>query len=167
LILYAGIGLAVSGVATIFFIYQGLLDSNASPTVTVSQTADEFQLEEVHANPSLVMHTHTRLELQRSGQALQIPAEIGISSDLWHDHSLDHFGPSRGLLAPLHTHDTSGTIHIESVVVRNYTLGEFLSIWGMDRDQIVSVGTASGTPIEDYENHILGRSESLVIEVSD
>ena len=33
-------------------------------------------------------------------------------------------------MAPLHTHDTSGIIHVESSVKRNYTLGEFLNTWG-------------------------------------
>jgi hypothetical protein len=31
-------------------------------------------------------------------------------------------------MAPLHTHDSSGIIHVESVVDRNYTLDEFLDM---------------------------------------
>jgi len=31
-------------------------------------------------------------------------------------------------MAPLHTHDRSGIIHVESVVDRNYTLDEFLDM---------------------------------------
>ena len=30
----------------------------------------------------------------------------------------------------LHTHDTTGVIHIESPVQRRYTLGEFFDLWG-------------------------------------
>lgn len=30
---------------------------------------------------------------------------------------------------PLHTHDTSGTIHVETDVNRNYTVGDFFLIW--------------------------------------
>lgn len=33
-------------------------------------------------------------------------------------------------MSPLHTHDTSGTIHVESNSYRTYTLGQFLDIWG-------------------------------------
>ncbi len=54
---------------------------------------------------------------------------------LWKDHSLDKYGMQAmfdGMsgMAPLHTHDASGIIHVESSVKRNYTLGEFLNIWG-------------------------------------
>lgn len=31
---------------------------------------------------------------------------------------------------PLHTHDTSGTIHVETDVNQNYTIGDFFLIWG-------------------------------------
>ena len=167
-LIYAGVGLAVSGIATIFLLYQGLTASDASDIPDIAdQQSDRFQLEEVHANPSLVMHIHTQLELQKSGQQMQVPAEIGIAPELWHDHSLDQFGPSRALLAPLHTHDTTGTIHIESVVNRNYTLGEFLTIWGFNEEKIVKVSDGDGTEISDYENHILGRNARIVIEIQD
>lgn len=166
--LFAGIGLAVSGIVTIFLIYQGLTVSDASDISPVTnQQTGEFHLEEVHANPNLVMHIHTQLDLRNDGQQVQVPAEIGIASELWHDHSLDQFGPSRALLAPLHTHDTTGTIHIESVLHRNYTLGEFLSIWGFDQEKIVRVSTGDGMEIVDYSNHVLGRNARIVMEVRD
>jgi hypothetical protein len=166
--LFAGIGLAVSGIATILLIYQGMTATDASDFARVTdQQSGEFQLEEVHANPNLVMHIHTQLELHNEGQQVQVPAEIGIASELWHDHSLDQFGPSRALLAPLHTHDTTGTIHIESVVLRNYTLGEFLSIWGFDQERIVKVSTGDGLDIADYSNHVLGRNARIIMEVRD
>src|SRR3989475_4379207 len=44
-----------------------------------------------------------------------IPANIGFSSDC---------------ARPLHTHDTSGTIHVETDVNQNYTIGDFFLIWG-------------------------------------
>jgi hypothetical protein len=31
---------------------------------------------------------------------------------------------------PIHTHDTSGTLHVETDVNRNYTVGDFFLIWG-------------------------------------
>jgi hypothetical protein len=169
LLLYAGIGLACSGVVTIILIYHGLDSSNASEAgqQNASQIRNsEFQLEEVHANPSLVMHIHAEIEVLQDGEKVQVPAEIGIARELWHDHSLDEFGPSRSLLAPLHTHDATGTIHIESIVLRNYTLGEFLSIWGVNREAISGVSTADGAPVEEYWNHVLARNEKLVIELA-
>lgn len=166
-LIYAGIGLVASGIATIFLVYQDMFASSASDGVADSgQADDEFTLEEVHANPALVMHIHAQIEVLNSGQIQKVPAEIGIDPQLWHDHSLDQFGPSKALLSPLHTHDESGTIHIESVVNRDYTLGEFLSIWGMDKASIVKVRSSEGNEIEDFENHVLQRNERLIIEVS-
>ena len=31
----------------------------------------------------------------------------------------------------LHTHDTSGTVHMESSVARTFTLGDFFDVWGV------------------------------------
>ncbi len=33
--------------------------------------------------------------------------------------------------APLHTHDASGVIHVESPTARAYTLGDFFAVWGV------------------------------------
>lgn len=168
LLAYAGIGLVASGIATIFIIYQGTFALNVSnDKVNTIQQDEEFTLEEVHANPALVMHIHSQIEVRNSWQNVVLPAEIGIASELWHDHSLDQFGPSRALLAPIHTHDESGAIHIESVVNRDYTLGEFLSIWGMGQDKILRVTSGDGLEIEDFQNHVLTRNERLIIEVRD
>lgn len=168
MLVFAGIGLAISGIVTIFIIYQGTFaSSGAINQASTGQNTGEFVLEEVHANPALVMHIHSQVEVQNSGQKVVVPAEIGIASELWHDHSLDQFGPSRALLAPLHTHDESGTIHIESVVNRDYTLGEFLSIWGIGEDKILKVTSGDGEGIADFQNHVLVRNERLVIEVRD
>ncbi|HKU48611.1 MAG TPA: hypothetical protein VJP79_01550 [Nitrososphaera sp.] len=164
---YAGIGLVASGIATIFLIYQGTLASN-SPVSQGALNERNFQLEEVHANPNLVMHDHVLLQLRNvEGRGIQLPAEIGIAPELWHDHSLDNFGPSRGLLSPIHTHDQSGTIHIESVVKREYTLGEFLAIWGVDQSKISKVTLDNGTQIADIQDHVLARNERLVMQLQD
>jgi hypothetical protein len=34
-------------------------------------------------------------------------------------------------ISPLHTHDTTGVIHVESPTVRDFTLGEFFGVWGL------------------------------------
>ena len=46
------------------------------------------------------------------------------------------FGPlaqtaSGVLFSPIHTHDTSGIIHVESPTVRPFTLGELFDVWGV------------------------------------
>ena len=93
-----------------------------------------------HEQDRMAFHWHPRLSMTISGQAVMIPANIGIDPSLWQDHSLDAYGmqamPSMGMgaMAPLHTHDASGKIHLESLEVRDYTLGDFFRIWGESFD---------------------------------
>lgn len=62
------------------------------------------------------MHIHQHLDLYVDGRKVPVPAGIGI-------HPAVEF-------APLHTHDASGVIHVESPTVRTYTLGQFFAVWG-------------------------------------
>jgi len=64
-----------------------------------------------------VVHIHQHLDLYVDGRKVTVPAGIGID-------------PAVGY-APLHTHDTSGVVHVESPTVRSYTLGEFFAVWGL------------------------------------
>jgi len=163
---FAGVGLAASGIVTIFLLYQAYWSEGSRNSLAPNQDQTRFQLEEIHASPSLVMHIHAHISVVRGGESVVVPEEIGINPELWKDRSLDEFGPSSGLLTPMHTHDSSGTIHIESTVNREYTLGEFLRIWGMDPSAVVKVTDASGNEIQDHENLVLERNAQLVVEIS-
>ena len=67
-------------------------------------------------------HTHTTLRVIVDGKEKQVPADIGI--DL-----------ASGKIAALHTHDTSGLVHLESAKENDsYTLEQFLTVWGMPKD---------------------------------
>jgi hypothetical protein len=63
------------------------------------------------------VHIHQHLDLYVDSHKVPVPAGIGID-------------PAVGY-APLHTHDPSGVIHVESPTVRPYTLGEFFAVWGV------------------------------------
>ena len=78
------------------------------------------------------VHWHSHLSVTLNGSPFTVPANIGIDSSLWKDHSLDQYGSGA---AALHTHDTSGTIHVEvNTSHRDFTLHEFLAIWGEPSD---------------------------------
>jgi len=64
------------------------------------------------------LHMHQHLDLFIHGHPVPVPAEIGVNR-------------VEGFIAPIHTHDGSGMIHIESSVVSRYTLGQFFDIWGL------------------------------------
>jgi hypothetical protein len=154
LFLLAGVGLAVSGIATMMLTYQGL-----------AQTPDQntFSLAEIHS-VRMEVHDHVPIVVVKGGQRMQVPENIGIAPELWKDHSLDSFGPAS--IAPMHTHDKSGTIHIESISAREFTLGEFVRIWGI-ADEVERVMDASGQEIHDFQNHILEDNKGLVLELRD
>jgi hypothetical protein len=63
----------------------------------------------------LTFHIHTQLNVTINNQSYRIPAGIGIVQGY--------------CIYWLHTHDDSGWIHIESPVKREFTIGQFLSIW--------------------------------------
>jgi hypothetical protein len=67
---------------------------------------------------AVALHIHPLLSVIVDGQKVPVPANIGIE-------------PSGQTMAALHTHDDSGTIHVESPVVRSYKLGEFFDVWGV------------------------------------
>ena len=80
------------------------------------------------------MHIHVHLALFRDAQQATLPGDIGQYGGRWADHGLDpYLSPNEGqvgTMSPIHTHDSSGTVHVESRVTRGYTLGEFFSVWG-------------------------------------
>jgi len=68
-----------------------------------------------------VQHTHQHLDLYVDGSHVTIHAGIGIDTTV-------------GIIAPIHTHDATGIIHVESPVVRDFTLGELFAVWGVRFD---------------------------------
>jgi hypothetical protein len=52
------------------------------------------------------------------GGRCPVPANLGIDAQ-------------EQFLAPLHTHDSSGVIHIEASEKYPFTLGQFFTIWGV------------------------------------
>jgi len=87
-------------------------------------------------NQPMVMHEHATLSIKIDGRSVTVPADIGIDPRFYKDHSYDTYGmkmpnmPSMPVMAPTHTHDTSGLIHLESAAVRDYTLGDLFNVWG-------------------------------------
>jgi len=76
------------------------------------------------------MHIHPHLQITLDGVDRPVPANIGIDPAMWNDHSLDQYNSQGSPMAPLHTHDAAGTVHVESTVTRDFTLAEFFRVWG-------------------------------------
>lgn len=80
----------------------------------------------------LAFHIHSHLDVFVNGEPIVIPQAIGIN--------LDDPGLQRGegcedpCISPLHTHDTTGIIHIESAEDVPFTLGQFFAEWNVRLD---------------------------------
>ena len=67
----------------------------------------------------VVLHIHAHLDIYVNGKKETVPGGIGI------------YNTAGGFLTELHTHDATGVIHIESPTKRQFSLGEFLGVWGV------------------------------------
>ena len=70
------------------------------------------------AREGTALHTHEHLDLYLNGEHVAVPADIGIGSD-------------HRFFSPIHTHDRTGIVHIESTQLRPFTLGQFFGVWGV------------------------------------
>ena len=61
-------------------------------------------------------HVHAELKVYINGKQTTVPANLGID-------------PQGRFISPIHTHDTSGVVHMESTKFYPFTLGEFINIW--------------------------------------
>ena len=64
------------------------------------------------------LHTHQHLEVFVHGRRVVVPAGIGIDA-------------AARFISPIHTHDASGIVHVESPKVRTFTLGQVFGVWGV------------------------------------
>jgi hypothetical protein len=113
----------------------------------------------------MVMHIHPQITVNTNGQPSVVPENVGIDNTLWKDHSLDKYGMQG--MSPLHTHDNSGILHVESSVNRDYTLGELVNVWGgLETGGKILKVTVDGKPIPDWKNHILKDKEKISFEIS-
>jgi hypothetical protein len=65
-----------------------------------------------------LIHTHEHLDLYLNGRHVAVPANVGI-------------GSNPRYYSPLHTHDRTGILHVESPTNTTYTLGQFFGVWGV------------------------------------
>ena len=120
-----------------------------------------------------VLRVNSHLTIMMDNKSITIPSQIGIDMPLWKDHTLDKYGapgmPMQGMvmpgMAPIYTTDNTGLIKVGSVVNRNYTLGEFFQIWGLDLDGKTGKATVDGKPVPDFKNIVLRDKENIVLYV--
>jgi hypothetical protein len=65
-----------------------------------------------------VLHIHQHLDVFVEGRRVVVPARIGIVLQPL-------------FFSPIHTHDPSGIVHVESPTVQTFTLGQVFAVWGV------------------------------------
>ncbi len=80
-----------------------------------------------------VEHIHSHLSVTVDGSTVAVPALLGIDE-------------SAGSISPLHTHDNSGIVHVESPVKASFTLGQVFTEWNvaLATDRIGAYSAADG-----------------------
>ncbi len=130
---------------------------------------------ELTDNEPLVIHMHVTLKILVNGQHVTVSEGIGIYPELYKSHDLDKYGIKNPRTYPLHTHDVSGVIHIESTVIRTFTFGQFFDVWGETFDEKCIMDRCNNNlnkvrmyvdGIENFEfrEHVLKNGEVIIIE---
>ena len=136
--------------------------TSSGGTVPLSSSALANPSQPTAAIPSGPIHWHPVLTIKINGQQQIIPENIGIGSSI---HQ------------PIHTHDTSGTLHMENdrPTADNMKLGFFFQIWNKKfnsqcifdncntADKKVRF-TVNGKENMDFENYIMADGDKMVIE---
>jgi hypothetical protein len=67
-----------------------------------------------------VVHIHQHLDIYVNGKHIKIPTGVGIYDGQY--------------LTELHTHDSTGVLHVESPKKETFDLGQFFAVWGVRLD---------------------------------
>lgn len=88
-----------------------------------------------------ISHTHAWLHVYVDGKQETVPQNIGID-------------PATQTLAALHTHDAEGIIHMESDRPFDFTLGQFMAVWGIafSKDRLGSLTPKGDKQLQVYLN---------------
>lgn len=128
---FAIIAVAVIGFGIYKYLFTGPTDG--------SLAADPLKSCVNHAGG---MHIHPKLGISIDGVKQEIPANLGVSA---------------ACMRPIHTHDSSGTIHVEFPRQHDFILENFFVLWEepFQKDGYSVTMTVNGEASLEYENLIL------------
>jgi hypothetical protein len=102
-------------------------------------------------------HIHAALHIYKEGLLLPVAALIGLE-------------PAKGIETSLHTHDSTGIIHMETVHPYKFTLGDFFKVWGvkLGPEQVGGLHGLGGDKLHFYVNgHVLTDPAAYVMHNGD
>lgn len=97
---------------------------------------------------NLGQHIHPDLYITVDGDVVSIPANVGINTQC---------------MAELHTHDTTGKIHIETVSpTKEMTIKQFFEVWGEPIEKEgYALQVAIGSTTMDYDTNVQSIEEYI------
>jgi hypothetical protein len=104
----------------IFFIYRSVNSDGQASANGLYPGVDNVTCDQ---GEQTAYHIHAHLSIYINGAAVQVPQGIGIA-------------PDGSCFYWLHTHDTSGIIHIEAPGQQHFTLGNFFDVWSQRFSQL-------------------------------
>ena len=122
-----------------------------------------------YSEEMLTVHYHAHLDITADGKAVAVPPYIGYVTT----------GTKALGLAPLHTHQQDGIIHIENSVPATFVLGQFFIEWGVRLTSDCVGGLCAGNGKElaffvdghpytgDPTRIVLKKHEEIAIEYGD
>jgi hypothetical protein len=102
------------------------------------------------------LHFHTHLDILVDGRPVAVPAGLGIAD-------------SGQEMAELHTHDTTGIVHIEAPSTgKRYTLGQLFTEWNLrlDTTDLGDLKTGGGRTLTAYVDGRRQGGDPAVIELT-
>jgi hypothetical protein len=123
-----------------------LLDSPPPWKPNYKQLPQRIQAMGLPGFNETTFHIHAHLEIFVDGKKEPVPANIGVDE-------------ATGTLSPLHTHPAApdnpeGTIHMEADQQYDFTLGQFMNVWGVkfSDSQIGSLKSKGDEKLQVYVN---------------
>ena len=88
-----------------------------------------------------IFHIHALLHVYVNGKPVTVPANIGLKEPT-------------GPFSPIHTHDTSGIVHMEADQKYPFTIGQFFAVWGVkfSNDQLGPYKSNGNEQLSAYVN---------------
>jgi len=116
-----------------------------------------------------VKHFHIHLEIWLDGKRVTVPAGIGVGRPWGTDQT--GFISTGSCFAWIHTHDTTGVVHVFTQVGKSDTLGQVFSVWGQPLGERGALGYSGNlavlvngrsmtgdprlVPLKNFENIVL------------
>jgi hypothetical protein len=120
------------------------------PRIKQGSDPGSFAVPCLSPNKPLLQHIHPHIAIFTDGVEEKVPANIGLV----------------GCERALHTHDSTGELHVEAQDKREYTFGDFMSVWGKDfeREGYVLRATVDGEEILNPAGVIFEDGQRIVLE---